>query len=167
MDQQAELRCTQVSDRRGVGVIVCGLEAKRPSRVHWPRVDGGASLSLMRYSARASALVLFLSLLPSMALMAHWPSSDSGSVGLASALVQLRETHDHNDQREEERGACHAQQPCADAFAHGVSGGSWIGESEDPWHLSGTTVQAIRASGWLYTQSAVSPDPFPPRFPVS
>lgn len=112
-------------------------------------------------------MVLFLSLLPSMALLAHWPQSDPVSGSWVEAGVHVRASHDHGDPGDGQGATCDAQRPCADAAAHGISGGSWIGESDGPWHLSGTTVQAIRAPGSLYTQTAVSPDPFPPRFTVS
>ena len=120
----------------------------------------------MRFSPRASALLLFLSLLPAVTMVAHWSWPDSAESG-ADGTHFTAEAHTA-DAAAAQPGACQPERPCADASVHGFSAVSWVGNLSGLAHT--TDVRAMGAPGWadyLLSQSGVAPEPFPPRVPVS
>lgn len=120
----------------------------------------------MRFSPRASALLLFLSLLPAVTMVAHWSwpgSVDPGPLGTHSTV----ESHTA-DAAADQPGACQPERPCADASVHGFSAISWVGSLSGMSHTKDS--MAVGAPGWadhLLSQSGVAPEPFPPRVAVS
>ena len=119
----------------------------------------------MRFSDRASALVLFLSLLPALAIVAHWTwldSADSGTLGTYSTV----EGHTA-DAAADQRGSCQPERPCADASVHGFSAAAWLDNLSGMSHTS--DLRSMGVPGWadyLLSQTGVVPEPFPPRLAV-
>ncbi len=120
----------------------------------------------MRFSPRAAALLLLLSLLPAVAMVAHWSWLDSTNAD--SSRTQSSAETKRADAATELPGACQPERPCADASVHGFSALSWVdnlfGGSRLSYLLSRSS---LRWPGGLASQSGVTPDPFPPRVAVS
>lgn len=109
--------------------------------------------------------MLLLSMLPAVAMVAHWswPDSIHSVLAEASSAAEAPVTASH-----EQRGVCQTQRPCADASVHGSFATSWVSRSSIESQLAeSTVVPPAGGNGDLVTQSAVSPDPFPPRYAVS
>lgn len=120
----------------------------------------------MRFSPRASALLLFLSLLPAVAMVAHWSWLDSADAD--SSRTQSSAETQRADAATEQPGACQPERPCADASVHGFSALSWV---DNLFRVTRPTDLLSRSNlrwpGGLASQSGVTPDPFPPRVAVS
>lgn len=123
----------------------------------------------MRLSPRASALLLFVSLLPAVTMVAHWSWPDSADAApVATHSTAGAQVADPATAVADQPGACQPERPCADASVHGFPALSWVGNLSGMSHT--TDVRAMGVPDWadyLLSQSGVAPEPFPPRISVS